>query len=58
MHRLEQMRCSRVLEEQKAWKREADFDRIEIIAEIHAGFDSEPLYTELYNPRRSYSPEE
>ena len=42
------------LEEQEAWKREGGFDRVEIIAEMHAhtlrldaGFDSEPLYTGL-----------
>ena len=50
-HRLERM-----LEEQEAWKRKAGFDRIKIIAEIHAqrlhaGFDSHPLYTGLYIPR-------
>ena len=33
-HRLERMRYLRMLKEQKAWKREADFDRIEIIAEM------------------------
>ena len=30
------MRRLRMLEEQEAWKREAGFDRIEIIAEMHA----------------------
>ena len=62
-HRLERMRRLRMLEEQKAWKTEAGFDRIEIIAEmraqhLHAGFDSEPLYTGLYNLRWPHSPEE
>ena len=42
------MRRVRMLEEQKAWKRGAGFDRIEIIAEIRqqhflAGFDSQLL---------------
>jgi hypothetical protein len=58
-HKLEQMRRVRVLEKQAAWKREGGFDIIEIIAEmhehilrrLHAGFDSEPLCTGLYNPR-------
>ena len=62
-HRLERMRCLRMLEEQKPWKREASFDRIEIIAEMHAqrvnaGFDSEPLHTGLYHPRWPHTPEE
>ena len=57
------MRRLRMLEEQKRWKREAGFDRIEIIAEMReqhflAGFDSEPLYSRLYNPRWPHSPEE
>ena len=25
---------------------------------LHAGFDSEPLYTELYNPKCPHTPEE
>ena len=33
-HRLGQMRRLRMLEEQKAWKRDAGFDRIEITAEV------------------------
>ena len=33
-HRQERMRRLRMLEEQKAWKQEAGFDRIEIIAEM------------------------
>ena len=50
-----------MLEEQKkAWKREAGFDRIEIIVEmhaqrLHAGFNSEPLWT--YNPRWPHTSE-
>ena len=56
MHRLERMRYLRILEEQEAWKRKAGFDRIKITAEMDAqrfgtGFDSEPFYTKLYNPR-------
>ena len=62
-HRHELMRRLRMLEEQEAWKREAGFDRIEIITEIdsqplRAGFDSEPLYTKLDNPRWLHSLEE
>ena len=65
-HKLEKMRRVRMLEKQAAWKREDGFDRIEVIAEmhehtlrrLHASFDSEPLYTGLYNPRRPPTPEE
>ena len=65
-YKLEQMRRVRTLEKQASWKREGGFDRIENIAEIHeqtlrclhAGFDSEPLYTGLYNPRWPPTPEE
>ena len=51
-HRLEQMRRLRMLEEQKAWKRESGFDQIEIIAKMReqyflAGFDLEPTYSKL-----------
>ena len=47
-HRLEQKRHLQMREEQKAWKRETGFDRIEIIAgmraqNLHADFVSEPL---------------
>ena len=53
----------RMLEEQKAWEREAGSDRIETIAQkraryFHTGFDSEPLYSKLYNPRWPHTPEE
>ena len=56
------MRRLWMLEEQEAWKREAGFDRIEIIAETDAqrfrpGFDSEPFYSKLYNPRWHHTPE-
>ena len=58
-HEVEQMQHVRMLEKQAAWKSEAGFDRIDIIAEMHeqtlrprhAGFDSKPLHTVLYNPR-------
>ena len=61
---LEQIRRVRMLKMQEAWKREGDFDIVEVIAEthaqtlrrLHAGFDSEPLYTGLYNPRWSHNP--
>ena len=62
-HRLERMRrLGMMLEEQEAWKREAGFDRIQIIAQMdaqrfRAGFDSEPLYSKLYNPRWPHTPE-
>ena len=53
-HRLGRRRRLRMLEEKKAWKREAGFDRIETIAEMReqpflTDFHSEPLYTKLYN---------
>ena len=62
-HILGQMRRLRMLEGQKAWKREAGFGRIEITAEIdarhlRAGFDLEPFYTKLYTPRWPHTPEE
>ena len=62
-HILGQMHRLRTLEEQKAWKREASFDRIEITAEmdarhLRAGCGSEPFYIKLYNPRWSYTPKE
>ena len=62
-HILERMRRLRKLEEKKAWKREAGFDRIEIIAEmdaqrLYAGFDSGPLYSKLYLPSWPHTPTE
>ena len=62
-HRLERMRRLRMLEEQKKRNREAGSDRTEIIAEMRAqhflaGFESEPLYSKLYNPRWSHFSEE
>ena len=55
-HRLGRMRRLRMLEEKKARKREADFDKIQTTTEIDAehlcaDFASEPFYTKLYNPR-------
>ena len=62
-HKLERMRRLRMLEEQKTWKQEAGFDQFETIAEMRehhflTGFDSEPLYTKIYNLRWPHSPEE
>ena len=60
-HRLERMRRLRMLEEQKIWKREADFDRIKITDDMdaqrfRAGFDSKLL--KLNNPRWHHITEE
>ena len=57
------MRHLRTLKEQKVWKREAGFDRIETTAEMdaqrfRAGFDSEPSYTKLYNLKWPHTPAE
>ena len=62
-HGLERMRRLRILEQQETWKRETGFDRIEITADMDAQrfrtvFDSEPIYTKLYNPRGPHTPEE
>ena len=56
MHRLEQMRRLRMHEEQKIWKREAGFDRIDTAAEMDAqrfriSLILEPFYSKLLNPR-------
>ena len=59
-YQLEKMRRVKMVKKQAAWEREVGFDRIEIIAKmqehtlrrLHAGFDSKPLYTELYNHPR------
>ena len=56
----------RMLEKQATWKKDDGFDRIKIVSEmhehtvrrLHAGFDTEPLHTELYNSRWSPTPEE
>ena len=52
-----------MLEEQEAWKREAGFDRIEIITQMDAqrfytGFDTKPFYTKLYSSMWPHTPEE
>ena len=52
-----------MLNDQKAWKRDASFDRIEITAEmdeqrLRTGFDSQPFYTKLYNSRWPHIPAE
>ena len=59
--RLGRMRRLPMLEEQKVCNREAGFDRVETTAEMDAqrlrtGFDSEPFYTKLYNPRWPHTP--
>ena len=55
-HILGRMHHLRMLEEQKVWKREAGFDRIEITADMdeqrfRTGLDSESFYTKLYRLR-------
>ena len=70
-HRLEQMRRLGMLEEQAGFDRienttetcEQHFLAIENTTEtcehhFLAGFDSEPLYTKLYNPRWPHSRED
>ena len=64
-HRLGKMRRLRMLEEQKAWKREVDFDRIETAAEMDAqrfrtNLVSEPFYSKMCNPRwpHAHNPDE
>ena len=52
-----------MLEEQKTWKREAGFDKIETTAEMDAqrfrtGLDSETIILKLYNPKWPNTPEE
>ena len=64
--KLEQMLQAQMLEQHATWKRYADFDRIDIIAERHektlrclyAGFDPDPFYIGLRNTRRQPTPEE
>ena len=66
LHRIEQIRCTRILEERATWMRENGFDRIEVKAEMHeetlrrllAGFDPKPCYSGLHNPRRPSTHEE
>ena len=58
------MRRLLVLEEQKTWKREFGFDRIETAAEMdekrfHTSPVSEPFfYRSMFNPRRPHTPDE
>ena len=62
-HRRGQMRRLRMLEEQKVWKREADFDRIDTAAEMgahrfHTSLVSELFYSKLCNPICPHTPDE
>ena len=63
-HRLEKMRRLRMLEEQKAWKREAGFDYTDTAAEMDArrsrtNLVSESLfYSKIFNPRCPHTHEE
>ena len=62
-HRLGQTRRLRMLEEKKAWKREAGFDGIDTAAEMdaqlfRANLVSEPFCCKLFNPRWPYIPDE
>ena len=57
------MRRLRMLEQQKAWKREAGFDRIDTAAEMDAQrfrtkLVSEHFYSKLFNPRWPHTPNE
>ena len=61
-HRLEQMRRLRMLEEKKAWKREAGFDHIETAVKIDAqhcrtNLVSEPFYSKMFNPKWTHTPD-
>ena len=66
LHQLEQIQHMQMLEKQATWKREGGFNTIAITTEmhehtlrhLHAGFDSKPLYTLLYNPRRPLTPQD
>ena len=58
MHRPGQTHRLQMPEEQKTWKREAGFDRIDIAGEMDAqrfrtNLVSEPFYSMLCNPRYS-----
>ena len=63
-HSLAQMRRLLMLEEQKAWKRESGFDRIEKAAEMdekrfRTSLVSDPFfYRNVSNPRRPHTPDE
>ena len=57
------MHSLRMLEQQKTWKREADFDRIDTAAEMDAqrfrtSLVSGPFYSKLFNPRWPHTPDE
>ena len=52
-----------MLEEQKAWKRKAGFDHIDITAEMdaqhfHTNLVSEPFYSKMFNPKRLHTPDD
>ena len=62
-HRLGRMHFLRMLEEQKIWKRKADFDRVEMTAKmdeqrVRTGLDLESFFFKLYNPRWPHTSEE
>ena len=61
-HRLGRMRRLRMLEEQKAWEREAGINRIEITSEMvtqrFRSDISEPYSRKLYDPRWPHTSEE
>ena len=62
-HRLGQMRRLRMLEEQKAWKREAGFDHIHTAAGMDAqrfstSLVQEPFYSKMFNPKWLHTPDE
>ena len=62
-HRLGKIRRVRMLEEQKAWKREAGFDHIDTAAEMDAqhfrtNLVSEPFYSKMFNTKWPHTPDE
>ena len=59
-HRIGQMRHLPMLEEQKAWKREAGFDYIETAAEMDARRSRSKtfFYRNMFNPSRPHTPAE
>ena len=62
-HQLGQMRRLRMLEEQKAWKREAGFEYIDTAAEMDAqrfrtNVVSETSYSKMSTPRWPHTPDE
>ena len=67
LHKLQQIRCVRMLEKQATWMREGRFDRNEAVAErpertmrhLSASYDPEPFHIGVqYNTRWPPSPEE